>query len=349
MANKKIGLLFGMEDTFPWALIEEINKRGVEVEASPVQLSYIKDNDGPGYDLILDRISHEVQFYRTYLKCAAAKGTTIFSSPFWAAADDKFFNNIVAMGLGVAVPRTVLIPHKQHPPNTQAKTFRNMELVNWDELFQYLGFPIFMKPAYGGGWKDVYKCDDPQGFFEAYDQTRDLTMMAQEAIEFNEYYRCYVLGRSRTHIMRYDPKVPFHERYVHDAAPTEPNLLARMERDCVSLCNALGYDMNTVEFAIRDGIPIAIDFMNSAPDADLHSIGQANFDWVVKNMADMLIERVQAPRPFEITGNWPAVLRPQLAESAGSAVPKPAPAAPRKTTPVSTSTNTTPSQPGKSA
>ena len=196
---------------------------------------------------------------------------------------------------------------------------------------KYLGFPIFMKPAYGGGWKDVYKCDDPQSFFEAYDQTRDLTMMAQEAIDFTEYYRCYVLGRSRVHIMRYDPKVPFHERYVQNPPPVEPTLLARMERDCINLCNALGYDMNTVEFAIRDGIPYAIDFMNSAPDADLNSIGQANFDWVVKNMADMLIERVQQPRPFEITGNWPAILRPQqAASSSGGAAPKPAPAAPKK-------------------
>ena len=313
--TKRIGLLFGMEDTFPWALIDEINGRGASVEAGLVKVSHIHDSGPYGYDVILDRISHEIPFYRTFLKCAAATGTAVISSPFWSAADDKFFNNIVAQKLGVAVPRTVLLPHKQHPPGTTDKSFRNMDLVDWDDVFGYLGFPIFMKPAYGGGWKDVYKVDDRDAFFGAYDQTRDLTMMAQEAIEFDEYYRCYVLGRSRVHVMRYDPKVPFHERYVQNPPPTEPALLDRIKRDCLALCHALGYDMNTVEFAIRDGIPYAIDFMNSAPDADLHSIGRENFDWVVKNMADVLIERAQTSREIELTGNWPIVMQGQRASA----------------------------------
>jgi glutathione synthase/RimK-type ligase-like ATP-grasp enzyme len=340
MSEKKtIGLLFGMEDTFPWALINEINGRDAGVEAMPVRISAIRDTDGRYYDLILDRISHEVPFYRSFLKTAAAKGATIFSSPFWAAADDKFFNNIVAMKLGVAVPKTVLLPHKQHPPGTQDRSFRNLDFVDWDAIFQYLGFPIFMKPAYGGGWKDVYKIDNREEFFAAYDQTRDLTMMAQEAIDFTEYYRCYCIGRERVHIMRYDPKVPFHERYVRDNPPPAPELKERIERECVALCKALGYDLNTLEFALRDGIPYAIDFMNSAPDADVHSVGEQNFDWVVRNMADVLIERANNPRPFELTGNWPEVMRPQvspattaspspLAPQAKPAAPAPASKAP---------------------
>jgi biotin carboxylase len=181
-----------------------------------------------------------------------------------------------------------------------------MRFVKWDDVFEYLGFPIFLKPAYGGGWKDVYKVDTPEELFSAYDQTRDLTMMAQEAIEFTEYYRCYVLGRSRVRVMRYDPKVPFHERYVKNAPPTEPALLARVERDAATLCRALGYDMNTAEFAVRDGVPYAIDFMNYAPDADLHSVGPENFGWMVSNMADVLIDAVRNPVPFAATGDWPS-------------------------------------------
>jgi glutathione synthase/RimK-type ligase-like ATP-grasp enzyme len=330
MAERKIALLFGMEDTFPWALIEEINGRNAGVEAMPAQIGAIKDTDEARYDVILDRISHEVPFYRTWLKAAAAKGATVVSSPFWAAADDKFFNNIVAEKLGVAVPKTVLLPHKQRPASTEEKSFRNMQLVDWDDVFAYLGFPIFMKPAYGGGWKDVYKIDNAEEFFRAYDQTRDLTMMAQEAIEFTEYYRCYVLGRSRVRIMRYDPKVPFHERYVRNAPETEPGLLARIERDCLKLCEALGYDMNTVEFAVRDGVPVAIDFMNSAPDADKFSVGDENFAWVVKNMADVLIDRAKSPRAFEITGNWPGVMRPTASASSSSGAPPAATPTPKK-------------------
>ncbi|HVT44802.1 MAG TPA: hypothetical protein VMT00_10455 [Thermoanaerobaculia bacterium] len=306
MSRKKIGILFGMEDTFPWAVINEINARGGgEVEAEPVKISWLKDDGRYGYDLILDRISHEVPFYRTFVKCAMAGGATIVNNPVWWSADDKFFDNIVAKAVDVAVPRTVLLPHKQHPPNTQDSTFRNMTYVAWDEVFDYLGFPIFLKPAYGGGWKDVWKVDNPQAFFSAYDQTRDLCMMAQEAIEFTEYYRCWVVGRSRVHAMLYDPKAPFHLRYIPDPPAADPALHDKVVRDAIALCDALGYDMNTVELAVRDGIPYAIDFMNCAPDADVHSLGERNFRWVVDNMAEELIARVTSPRPFELTGSWP--------------------------------------------
>jgi hypothetical protein len=306
VSKKKIGLLFGMEDTFPWALIEEINKRADgKAEAGLVQLSFLKDTQSWPYDVVLDRISHEVPFYRTWLKCAVARGTKVVNNPFWWSADDKFFDNLVAMKLNVAVPKTVLLPHKHHPPNTQSKSFRNMELVNWEEIWEYLGFPIFMKPAYGGGWKDVYKVDNPRQFMAAYDKSRDLCMMAQEAIEFEEYYRIYVLGRKRVHIMRYDPKQPHHLRYVKNPPKTDPKLWDRLNRDAIALCEGLGYDMNTVELAVRDGVPYAIDFMNCAPDADVHSVGKENFDWVVKNMADVLIEVANQPKKYEPTGSWP--------------------------------------------
>ena len=299
-----------MEDTFPWALINAINTRaGDRVLAMPVEVSYVKDDGVFDYDLILDRISHEVPFYRTWVKCAAASGVHVVNNPIWGSADDKFLDNLVAKAVDVAVPRTILLPHKHHPPNTEDKSFRNMRWVNWEEVFDFLKFPIFMKPAYGGGWKDVYKCNNPQEFFAAYDQTRDLVMMAQEAIEFESYYRCYVIGRKRVHIMQYDPKQPHHLRYVQDPAPLSEQFNARIHRDAIALCEALGYDMNTVEFAVRDGIPYAIDFMNCAPDADRHSVGEANFEWVVSNMAETLIEIVESDRPLELTGNWPEKMR----------------------------------------
>ena len=311
MRKKRVGLLFGMEETFPPALVEAINAGGGDdVEAMPMEISVIKDDGVFEYDVILDRISHEVPFYRTLLKCAAASGVRVVNNPIWWSADDKFFDNLVARSVGVAVPRTVLLPHKQHPPNTGANSFRNMRFVDWDAVFQYLGWPIFMKPAYGGGWKDVYKVHDRQEFLAAYDQTRDLTMMAQEAIEFDLYYRCYVLGRSRVRIMAYDPRVPFHERYVKNPPPMEPRFEERIRRDALALCDALGYDMNTVEFAVRDGVPYAIDFMNCAPDADVHSVGRENFDWMVANMAEVLIDFARGEKRFELTGNWPTTLDP---------------------------------------
>ncbi|HET6371956.1 MAG TPA: hypothetical protein VFG76_01525 [Candidatus Polarisedimenticolia bacterium] len=316
---KKIGILYGMERSFPPVLAEAVAKRaGGKVAAEPVKIGPLRQDVPAAYDVILDRISHEIPFYRTYLKTAAATGTQVINNPFWWSADDKFLNNVIARAAGVAVPKTILLPHKTHPPNTSAGSFTNLEYpINWDDVFGHLGFPIFMKPADGGGWRDVYKVDSPEAFFAAYDQTRSLSMMAQEAIEFTEYYRCYALGREHVRVMRYDPKAPFERRYVRDAAPTDPELLKRIEADCLTLCKELGYDFNTVEFAVRGGVPYAIDFMNPAPDCDSFSVGPENFEWVVTTAADILIDRALRPRPLETVGAWPR----RLAQSRTGARP----------------------------
>jgi hypothetical protein len=94
--------------------------------------------------------------------------------------------------------------------------------------------------------------------------------------------------------MKYDPKAPHHERYVKgNPSPSSPALRARIERDAVTLCRVLGYDLNTVEFAVEKGVPYAIDFLNPAPDADVNSVGKENFDWIVNAVAEMAIKLAQ--------------------------------------------------------
>lgn len=320
----KVGILFGQERSFPEALVRVVNERYEgRVCAEPVKLDAIRQESIPFYDVIVDRISHEVPFYRTFLKVAAARGSHIINNPFWWSSDDKFLCNVIAEEVGVAVPKTVLLPHKERPDNTSSDSFTNLNYpVDWEGVFAYLGFPIFMKPAFGGGWKDVYKVNDPDEFFSAYSSTRNLSMIAQEAIEFTEYFRCYCLGRSTVRLMRWNPRVPFHERYDREPEPIEPQLEKKLRRDCLVLCEALGYDLNTIELAVRDGVPYGIDFMNPAPDCDVHSVGEANFEWVVSNMADLVAERALSPRPIELTGSWPQILGRQRAAPSAAAKPK---------------------------
>ncbi len=292
---KRIGVLFGMENSFPGALVEHINARDMDgIRAEFVETGAVPLDKAPRYAVILDRISHDIPFYRAFLKHAALNGTVVINNPFWWSADDKFFNYSLAAKLGVAVPPTVILPHKKHPEGTTDRSMRNLEYpLDWDAVFAYVGEHGFMKPIDGGGWRDVHPIHNREEFFHAYDQSRDLCMMFQKAVEFKEYFRCYVVGQKKVHIMPYDPRRPHAERYVQDAPPCSKKLLKRVEQDALKLCRALGYDLNTVEFAVEDGIPYAIDFMNPAPDADLHSVGQANFDWVVKEVADMLIAKAK--------------------------------------------------------
>ena len=290
---KKIGIVFGMENTFPPAVVEKINSMKVEgVEAEFVKIGGIRMDEPKQYAVIIDRISQDVPFYRAYLKNAALHGTYVINNPFWWTADDKFFNYALAAKLGVAIPPTVILPHQQHPPDTNERSMRNlMYPLNWDELFKYVGFPAFLKPYSGGGWKHVYKVHSPEEFFNYYNQTGDLCMTLQRGVNFDEYFRCYVIGQEKVHIMRYDPKVPFHERYVKGNPPPSPKLKERIEKDGITLCRALGYDLNTVEFAVEGGVPYAIDFMNPAPDAEATSVGQENFEWVVNAVAEMSVKK----------------------------------------------------------
>lgn len=324
---KKIGIIFGMETTFPPALVNKINSMGEpDIHAELATVGEVRMAEPSPYQVIVDRISHDIPFYRAYLKNAALSGTVVINNPLWSA-DDKFFNYALGEKLGVAIPPTVLIPHKEHPAGTTDRSMRNLQFpMPWDSIFSYVGFPAFLKPFDGGGWKDVFKVNSPEEFFNAYDQSRDLCMTLQRGVKFKEYFRCYVVGQEKVHIMHYDPSAPFHERYVKNPPPTDPKLIARVERDCLTLCRALGYDLNTVEFACEDGIPYAIDFMNPAPDADVNSVGQENFDWIVNNVAELAVRKAKqvAAAPEY---RWSAFLNGYAAEADSkmkNTAPKPA-------------------------
>ncbi|HEX4770138.1 MAG TPA: hypothetical protein VH351_04855 [Bryobacteraceae bacterium] len=293
-----IGVLYGMESSFPPALVDRINAMNVpEVTAEHLKTGGVVMAEPSRYDVIVDRISHDIPFYRSLLKNAALGGTRIINNPFWWSADDKFFNYALAKKLGVAVPNTVLLPHKKHPPGTNAQSMRNLDFpLDWAAIFDYIGFPAFLKPHDGGGWKDVYKVDNQQQFFAAYDDSGDLCMTLQSAVKFQEYFRCYVVDQRHVHIMRYDPGKPHDLRYVPGNPPPETALGERIVQDSLLLCRALGYDLNTVEFAVEDGIPYAIDFMNPAPDAGLESVGPENFEWIVNAVANMAVTRALEPR-----------------------------------------------------
>jgi glutathione synthase/RimK-type ligase-like ATP-grasp enzyme len=297
---KKIGILFGQERSFPHALIDRINRAGhSDVTAEPVLLGGIGLESPRKYDLVLDRISQDIPFYRAVLKKLAFDGTIVVNDPFWWSADDKFFNNVVAQSIGVAVPKTVLLPSNQHPPDTTGESMSNLVFpLEWEEIFQHVGFPAYFKPYSGGGWKSVYRVTNPDEFFEAYRASGQHVMTLQEEIVFEEYFRCYVLGARHVRIMRYDPRQPHANRYVQGAPPIDPALEERLRGDCLKLTGALGYEFDTVELAVRDGIPYAIDFLNPAPDADVASIGADNFEWIVDQSSRWLVERVlEGPRP----------------------------------------------------
>lgn len=303
---KKIGILFGMEDTFPQAFIDRVNSKNVKgIVAEAVTIDKVVQNKPTEYAVIIDRISQDVPFYRAYLKNAALTGTHIINNPFWWSADDKFFNNCLADVLGVPLPNTVILPSAEHPTDTTSKSFRNLAFpLDWDGIFDYIGFPAYMKPYAGGGWKNVYRLENKEEFWEKHRETGQLVMLLQEEIVFQDYYRVYCLGGKAVRIMPYEPRNPHHLRYVVENPNTDKKLMATIKDYTLRLCKGLGYDFNTVEFAVRDGIPYAIDFGNPAPDAELTSVGAENFEWVVEEAAKMAIDFAKKHKDGKSNMTW---------------------------------------------
>jgi hypothetical protein len=320
---KTVGILVGREKTFPQALIDRINERGAgEVVAEYVEVGGVRLDEGRRYDIIIDRISHEVPFYRAFLKRAALEGTQIINNPFWWSADDKFFNYSLAVKLGVAIPKTALLPQKDYIEGITSESLRNLEFpLNWQGIVDYVGMPAIIKPFDGGGWKNVSRVNSIEELWQIYDTTGTLCMTLQEFIAFDQFVRCYCIGQEEVMIMPYDPRKPYlsGEQYIQDPNYLSPELAERITNDVRTLCRALGYDINTVEFAIKDGIPYAIDFMNPAPDAELASVGEFYHNWVTDTVVNLVFKRLAEPQT-EVRYRWDAMLNPRPAESVAQAM-----------------------------
>ena len=239
---KKIGILHGMERSFPEAFAEHINKMGLKnIKAESVIIDVVSQAEPTEYAVIIDRISQDVPFYRAYLKNAAMSGTAVINNPFWWSADEKFFNNALAVKLGVPVPKTILLPSHERPTDTSDSSFSNLKFpLSWEKIFHHIGWPAYMKPHSGGGWKSVYKLENQDDFFKAYSETSQLVMMLQEEIIFEDYFRCYCLDGKYVRIMQYEPRNPHHLRYQSNNGAASEKLLKKVHDYVLTLCHALG-------------------------------------------------------------------------------------------------------------
>jgi glutathione synthase/RimK-type ligase-like ATP-grasp enzyme len=307
--SERVGLLVGRENTFPQPFLDTVNAKGKAdgIRAEMAVLGGAAEMEEPGYAVIVDRISHEVPFYRAALKSAALLGTVVVNDPFWWEADEKFFECTLARKLGVAVPRTIVLPNKEYIPDIDHQlSLRNLRYpLDWERIVRYVGMPAVLKPNTGGGWKDVYIVHSLEELIRAYDGTGQKTMILQEFIDWDDYVRCICVGRTHVLPIRYDPRRPFHERYRTQEA-VEGELREHAIRDAQTLTQALGYDMDTVEFAVRDDVLYAIDFLNPAPDFDNFSIKEDNFRWVLDRMSDLVLKyaRGEAKPPWRGEHRW---------------------------------------------
>ncbi len=322
--TKKIGILRGREDNFPNALVEAINQKGKgEVVAELAIMGAGSLGEPPVYDLIYDRISHDYPYYRYLLKAAVARGTYVIPNPLLWSADDKYLGFTLAADMGLTIPKTCLLPiaGSTRLYDITAESLRNLKFLahsDWHAIFDYIGFPCWLKPVSGGGWLAVSKVHNPDEFFHLYNNeifhtkpvypedagqdtavrnwlSRTLVFMLQEDIAYQQFARCFYIAGDVTTV-RFEPpdRVAGQRlgRYSIDPDFFGPELLARIEGYVRKLNTALGYEINTTELLVKDGVPYAIDFLNFACDFDVNSVGAHLADMGVDKVSKYLIKCV---------------------------------------------------------
>ena len=304
----RIGVLRGRENSFPDAFIAKVNSMGKGVTAEFVHLGGTKLNEPVPYRVILDRMSHEVPYYSVYLKMAALQGTYCINNIFWRTADDKFFGYAAAEKLGIAEPKTVVLPNRSYVDDVTAESLRNLWPTDFSMYLDYVGCPCIMKPAFGGGWKNVNKIHSLDELLHHYNESGTLTMMLQEFISWDTYIRVPTIGRRWARAIRYDPAPGGMGGYNQDYDILPKALRDKAEELSLQYNVALGYDMNALEFAVKDGKFYGIDLTNYTPDLDYRSLKDAHFPWAVEKMATFAIEKALSKEGTPAAPDWKSLL-----------------------------------------
>jgi glutathione synthase/RimK-type ligase-like ATP-grasp enzyme len=300
----RIGVLRGRENSFPDAFIAKVNSMERGVTAEFIQLGGTKLNEPVPYRVVLDRMSHEVPYYSVYLKMAALQGTYCINNTFWRTADDKFFGYAAAEKLGIAEPKTVVLPNHSYVDDVTSESLRNLWPTDFQMYADYVGLPCIMKPAHGGGWKDVNKIHSLEEMYHHYGASGSKTMMLQELIVWDLYIRVPTIGRRHARAIRYDPAPMGMGGYNQDYDILPRAIRDKSEELSLRFNQALGYDMNALEFAYKDGLYYGIDLTNYTPDLDYRSLKDAHFPWAVEKMAEFAVEKALSGEPTPAVPDW---------------------------------------------
>lgn len=291
-SKKKIGLLIGNETEWPEAFLKKINEtKGVSAEL--VKLGPTFMDEAVPYDLIVDRISHEIPYYRAYIKYAAVHGAHIINNPFTWSADSRFFGINLLNQLGLPTPRTVLLPNKDVEMDTTPDTFRNLKYpMNWEKIIEYVGVPAIFKDIHSGGRRPVYRVSNVDDLLTRYDESSTRTKILQQVIDSDTHIHGFVIGQEAVLMLRYSLA---NGRYLPGIVTIDDSFDRDLTQDAIAITKAYGYDINMVEFVVKDGKTYIINGNNPAPDINRSLMSAEQFDWCVDETVKMVIDRAKRP------------------------------------------------------
>jgi hypothetical protein len=311
MKELKIGLLLGNEISMPdayEALLKKLNlevKHGKETYKFLTERVMIEPFDiryKPEYDIVIERVSHWHKNPREWLKKIILDDVYVINNPWTFQSIEKHTGFSLLAKLGVDIPDTYLLPQKDQSELLQEALELYNRMFDLDKIGETIGYPMYMKPYDGGGWVGVKKISNQKELYEAYDASGTRMMHLQKGIEFDKFCRALSVG-PQVLPMQYDPDKPLHLRYVINfnfLTPDEGDKMVKITK----LVGALfGWDYNSCEVTIKDGICHPIDFCNAVPDSSLMSL-HFHFPWIVKALIRWTTFAGATRRQFPYDLSW---------------------------------------------
>ncbi|HPF81013.1 ATP-grasp domain-containing protein [Nostocoides australiense] len=290
-----IGLLLGAEEDWPTAFEALVRRMGLlttadgiehRIETERVTIEPFNLRDKARQDLCIDRLAYWYYHPREWLKKASLMDDVyLLNSPFTFQSMEKHSAYCAMLRLGMKVPNTILVPYKNPVDNarwayTSAKYNRSFDL---DALADELGYPLYMKPFDGGGWRGVSKVDDVTGLHKSYDESGEMLMHLQESIDYDVFARALTIG-PETMVMKFRPELPMHDRYEvsHDFLTPEAG------QEAITISQTVNaffrWEFNSCEMLVKGDQIYPIDYANACPDVAVTSL-HYYFPWAMKALA----------------------------------------------------------------
>jgi len=313
--TRKIGLSLGADECWPRCyedLLAELDLAipfggdTLRFECARLTIDPFRLDQASKYDLVIDRLTHWYHLSREWIKKAVLlDGLYVFNNPWSVQSMEKQTSYCAMMRLGMPIPPTWLLPPKAYEdqPDLQKTLERYAVFFDLEEIGRDLGYPSFMKPYDGGGWRGVSKVDDLEALHKAYEDSGKCVMHLQAGVNpYEDFVRCIGIG-PQVRFVRYDPDQPLHKRYQEDQG-----FLPREDEDHLAATtltiNAFfGWDFNSCESLLRQGVWHPIDFANPCPDSQVTSL-HVHFPWLVKAKLRWSIFCAAVKKPMRANLDW---------------------------------------------
>lgn len=295
--KKLVGFIIGREKEMPDTVMSILNSRHEDIQAEIVKLGGTFLDEPVPYDVIIDRMSHEIPYYRAYVKYAALNGCYVINNPFVWATDTKFFAGALMRKLGVLTPRTAVLPNKDVDTETVPDSFRNLTYpMDWQAIVDYIGSPAIFKDVRSGGRRFAHRVNNVEELIQRYDESGTRTMILQQVIESNHQYHCVVIGRQKTLLIPYSLEAG---RYYETSL--DEGVSRRMTEVALQIADIYGYDINMTEFVLQGEDVYLINATNPSPLTGLNLMTETQFNWICEEIAALAALRTRNPVPLPMS------------------------------------------------